>query len=59
MPVEWTHQLSAAAAQGNDSRCLELITQIPSEQTALTINLTRLIESYQFDKLMLLIQSQE
>lgn len=59
MPVEWTHQLSAAAAQGNDSRCLDLIAQIPSEQTSLIINLTKLIESYQFDKLMLLIQSQE
>jgi signal transduction histidine kinase/DNA-binding response OmpR family regulator len=59
MPIEWTRQLYAAAAQGNDSRCIDLIAQIPPEQTSLIINLTRLIESYQFDKLMLLIQSQE
>jgi signal transduction histidine kinase/DNA-binding response OmpR family regulator len=59
MPVEWTHELSAAAAQGNDLKCIDLITQIPSQQTSLIMNLTKLVESYQFDKLMLLIQTKE
>ena len=59
MPVDRTRQLYAAAAQGNDFRCIDLIAQIPSEQTSLIINLTRLIESYQFDNLMILIRTKE
>jgi CheY-like chemotaxis protein len=59
MPSEWIDQLSAAAAQGNDFRCINLISQIPSEQTSLIINLTNLTESYQFDKLMELLSKKE
>ncbi|MTJ07973.1 GAF domain-containing protein [Anabaena sp. UHCC 0204] len=59
MPIEWIDQLYSAAAQGNDYQCIHLISQIPSEQTELIINLTRLIESYQFDQLMILIKPTE
>ncbi len=59
MPIEWIDKLYAATAQGNDVRCLELIADIPLEQTSLIINLTKLIENYQFDKLMILMPRQE
>ncbi|WP_242039627.1 GAF domain-containing protein [Anabaena sphaerica] len=56
MSDEWMAELYFAAAQGNDSRCLHLINQIPPEHTALITALTRLIETYQFDQLMTLTQ---
>jgi hypothetical protein len=56
MPTEWINELHFAAVQGNDMSSLHLIAQIPSEQTSLIAALTGLIESYQFDKLMLLTQ---
>jgi two-component system, sensor histidine kinase and response regulator len=59
MPIEWIDKLYAAAAQGNDVRCIDLIAKIPPEQTSLIINLTRLIENYQFDKLMIIIDRKE
>ncbi|HLP89851.1 MAG TPA: ATP-binding protein [Nostocaceae cyanobacterium] len=56
MSAEWISQLYNAAAQGNDYKSLELIKQIPSEQSALKTALTELIESYQFDKVMAIAQ---
>ncbi|MBE9198465.1 MULTISPECIES: GAF domain-containing protein [unclassified Nodularia (in: cyanobacteria)] len=56
MPVSWISQLHMAAAQGNDSSSLHLLTQIPSEHTALIKTLTQLIETYQFDKIIALTQ---
>ncbi|HEY9736339.1 MAG TPA: ATP-binding protein, partial [Trichocoleus sp.] len=54
MPNEWLAQLHRAAAQGNDALSLKLISQIPSEQAPLMEALTRLVENYQFDQLMVL-----
>ncbi|MEA5579349.1 GAF domain-containing protein [Anabaena sp. UHCC 0451] len=56
MSEEWIAQLYFAAAQGNDSRCINLINQIPPEHTSLITALSRLIETYQFDQLMRLTQ---
>ncbi|WP_414549022.1 GAF domain-containing protein [Anabaena sp. CCY 0017] len=56
MPANWIGQLHLAAAQGNDSTSLQLLEQIPSEQIALIAALTQLIESYQFDKIIVLTQ---
>jgi CheY-like chemotaxis protein len=52
MPSEWIAQFHNAAAQGNDAMSLQLIAQIPSEQSSLIEALTRLVESYQFDQLL-------
>ncbi|TAF02800.1 MAG: GAF domain-containing protein [Nostocales cyanobacterium] len=57
MPNDWISELYFASAQGNDSRCLEIIEQIPAEHTALIAALTKLIETYQFDQLMTLTQA--
>ncbi|MEA5513009.1 GAF domain-containing protein, partial [Nodularia sp. UHCC 0506] len=56
MPVSWIAQLHLAAAQGNDSSSLQLVAQIPSEHTHLITALIRLIETYQFDKIMIITQ---
>jgi two-component system sensor histidine kinase/response regulator len=52
MPPEWINQLNFAAAQGNDTKCLNLIAQIPPEQSSLIEALTTLIDTYQFDQLI-------
>lgn len=57
MPTEWIAQLHDAAAQGNDLKALQLITQIPQSHKPLTELLTQLIEGYQFDRVMDLTQS--
>ncbi|HYW19837.1 MAG TPA: GAF domain-containing protein [Nodularia sp. (in: cyanobacteria)] len=56
MPITWISQLNLAAAQGNDSSSLHLLSQIPTEHTALITTLTQLIETYQFDKIIALTQ---
>ncbi|WP_353932702.1 GAF domain-containing protein [Okeanomitos corallinicola TIOX110] len=56
MPSEWINELNFAAAQGNDDRCIELVAEIPTAQTSLIAALTKLIEHYQFDQLMILTQ---
>ncbi len=57
MPSEWITQFYTAAAQGSDSLCLKMIAQIPTDQSSLIAALTELVETYQFDQIMLLIQS--
>jgi len=57
MPPEWIAQLRFAAAQGNDANGLKLIAQIPPEHSSLIKALTDLVEKYQFDRLITLIQS--
>ncbi len=56
MPAEWIAQLHFAAAQGNDVTSLKLIAQIPAEQTSLIKALKKLIEKYQFDRIIMLTQ---
>ncbi|WP_414529677.1 GAF domain-containing protein [Nodularia chucula] len=56
MPASWITELHLAAAQGNDSTSLELVAQIPAENTGLIAALTQLIETYQFDQIIELTQ---
>lgn len=56
MPNAWIEQLHHAAAEGNDIKGLQLIAQIPPEYAELSIALTQLLETYQFDQLMTLTQ---
>ncbi|MGM3305471.1 GAF domain-containing protein [Anabaena sp. WFMT] len=56
MPTEWIDELHFAAAQGNDLRCFNLIDQIAPQQTSLIAALTKLIDTYQFDLLMILTE---
>jgi PAS domain S-box-containing protein len=56
MPAEWIAQLHFTAAQGNDVESLKLIAQIPPEQTSLIKALNKLVENYQFDRLIMLTQ---
>lgn len=56
MPSEWILEFYNAAAQGNDALCLQLIDQIPNQQSALIQALADLLETYQFDQLMLVAQ---
>ncbi len=57
MSDEWISQLHFAAVQGNDTTCINLIWQIPPHETALIIALNRLVENYQFDEIIEIIQS--
>ncbi|MGI0483955.1 GAF domain-containing protein [Pantanalinema rosaneae CENA516] len=56
MPIAWRQQLYQAAAQGDDAKAEKLIAKIPEDQAALGNALTRLVENYQFDQLMMLAQ---
>lgn len=56
MPAEWIAQLHFTAAQGNDVESLKLIAQIPPERTSLIKALNKLVENYQFDRLIMLTQ---
>jgi signal transduction histidine kinase/DNA-binding response OmpR family regulator len=58
MPIAWRQQLHQAATQGDDAKAEKLLAQIPGEQAALGQALTRLVENYQFDQLMMLTQEQ-
>lgn len=56
MPAEWITQICFAAAQGNDTLCLNLIAQIPAEHHDFIKTITHWVDSYQFDRLLALIQ---
>lgn len=56
MSSEWRQQLYQAAAQGDDAKAERLIAQIPEDQAPLGSALTRLVENYKFDQLMVLAQ---
>lgn len=51
MPQGWIAQLHQAALQGNDLRIVELIKEIPVEQSALAQILASLTEEFQFEKI--------
>jgi two-component system, sensor histidine kinase and response regulator len=57
MPFNWIEEFHLASAQGNDYTSLELLKQIPPENTGLITSLTKLIETYQFDKIIALTQT--
>lgn len=58
MSPEWVGQLYEAAARGSDDLCRRLVEQIPPEQSALIRELTELVETCQFEKIMGLTRSQ-
>ncbi len=49
MSSEWVEQLHNAAASGSDLLIYELIEQIPTENAALAMALTDLVENFRFD----------
>ncbi|WP_299410674.1 ATP-binding protein [Acaryochloris sp. IP29b_bin.148] len=56
MSPEWLEEFGQRAKQGNDLRLLQLIEQIPPEYQATASELTHLIENYQFEQLVQLIE---
>ena len=59
MPSDWIAKLQFSAAQGNDVMSLKLIQEISPNCTALIQVLTDLVERYQFDQLLSLIQASQ
>ncbi len=56
MPPEWLAKVYEAASECCDDIILELIEEIPPEQTALVNAMTDLIENFQFKKIIKLTQ---
>ena len=56
MPLEWVKKVYEAASECCDDIILELIEEIPPEQTALVNAMTDLIENFQFKKIIKLTQ---
>ncbi len=56
MPVDWVQQFYNAVAQGSDTLALELVNEIPAQRSELIVTLTHLLENYQFDRLIELVQ---
>ncbi|WP_013321475.1 PAS domain S-box protein [Gloeothece verrucosa] len=52
MPTEWLTQLHQAACECSDDLILELIEQIPPQQTELRKNLRHLANNYLFDQIL-------
>ncbi|MBD1837068.1 MHYT domain-containing protein [Coleofasciculus sp. FACHB-501] len=59
MPSEWIQQLHYAASQGSDFLLLQLLQEIPPENSFVINALTNLVENFQFEQIMELIQSTE
>ncbi|MBD2004635.1 MHYT domain-containing protein [Funiculus sociatus] len=57
MPPQWIEQIHYAASQGSDILILELIKEIPADNSALIIALTDLAENFQFEQIIKLAQS--
>ncbi|MDX2231787.1 MAG: response regulator [Leptolyngbyaceae cyanobacterium bins.349] len=54
MPHSWLKQMHQAAAQGSDTRLLELVKQMPASYAHLTTPLTQMINNFQFEQIMAL-----
>jgi CheY-like chemotaxis protein len=52
MPVSWIQQVHCAATQGSDFLLLQLIGQIPANQSFLAEALAHLVENFRFDQIM-------
>jgi PAS domain S-box-containing protein len=57
MPAEWLENIRHAAASCSDSMILELLGQIPADQSPLLGLFTDLANNYQFEKIMELTRS--
>jgi hypothetical protein len=55
MPEDWLQQLHLAASRCSDTATLALIKRIPSSKVALTKALDQLVQVFQFDKILQLI----
>lgn len=56
MPLAWIIAFHQAALNCDDEAAINLITQIPSNHTSLTLPLTRLVRNYQFHQILQLTQ---
>jgi PAS domain S-box-containing protein len=56
MSKEWLEKLYSSSAQGSDTLVLQLIEEIPIEQTELIHALTHLVNNFRFDQIMNLTQ---
>ena len=57
MPTEWLEKVHYAAKALNDDMIIELIEQIPAEQSLLAEKLTNLVNDFQFKTIRQLIES--
>ncbi|AMW29240.1 GAF domain-containing protein [Arthrospira platensis] len=57
MPAEWLEQIHYAAQLGNDMMILSLIKQIPPEHSDLAKTLTSIVENFQFERLLEMLNS--
>ncbi|NJR61926.1 MAG: PAS domain S-box protein [Cyanobacteria bacterium CRU_2_1] len=56
MPTAWVTELQTATARLSSSQCLSLIEQIPTEQASFARALTELVDNFQFDVILDLIE---
>ena len=55
MPSPWREALKEAATQCSDAKILTLIEAIPPDQTALSQGLRQLVDVFQFDRILVLL----
>ena len=53
--ADWRQQMQKAAAQGSDDRLLELLAQLPDEQSDLKKQLKELVMDFRFDRILELV----
>jgi two-component system sensor histidine kinase/response regulator len=53
--ADWRQQIQKAAAQGSDDRLLELLAQLPDEQSDLKKQLKELVMDFRFDRILELV----
>ncbi|MEX0270672.1 response regulator [Leptolyngbyaceae cyanobacterium UHCC 1019] len=56
MSKDWLEKLHSSAAQGSDTLVLQLIEEIPPDQTEFIHALTKLVNNFRFDQIMTLTQ---
>ncbi len=59
LPQNWLSEFHFAASTGDTALCLDLITQIAAGHSVLADMLTDLVNDFQFDKLIALIEQQK
>jgi CheY-like chemotaxis protein len=57
MPSEWREQLHQAATQVDATQIIQLVAQIPAEDSPLALTITDLLNRYRFDQIVELSQS--
>jgi signal transduction histidine kinase/CheY-like chemotaxis protein len=59
MPQEWLEKLLKATLEADDEKVLQIIKELPTTEVKLTKGLTKLVNQYQFEQIMDLIESRE